>query len=102
MVLPTLVALALGLVWVLALAVAQVRVVDGAREAARLAARGDEAGARGAAVRVAPEGASLRLRTTGERVLATVSADFAGPGGLFRALPGVRLTWQAEAVREPR
>ena len=101
-VLPVLVALGIALVWLLSLAVAQVRVVDGAREAARLAARGDTAGARVAAHRVAPEGADLRLSQAGERVSATVVSEFRGPGGLFHALPGVTLRWQADAVREPR
>ena len=41
LVLPVLVATTLGLVWLLALAVGQVRVVDAARETARAAARGD-------------------------------------------------------------
>ena len=101
-VLPVLVALGIALVWILSLAVAQVRVVDGAREAARLAARGDTAGARVAAHRVAPEGADLRLSQAGERVSATVVSEFRGPGGLFHALPGVTLRWQADAVLEPR
>ena len=55
MVLPVLVAVALGLVWLLALAATQVRVVDAAREAARAAARDDAAPARSAlGRRVAP------------------------------------------------
>ena len=41
MVLPVLVALTLGLAWVLSLAATQVRVVDAARETARAAARDD-------------------------------------------------------------
>lgn len=101
-VLPVLAALGIGLVWVLALGVAQVRVVDGAREAARLAARGDTAGARVAAHRVAPRGAEVQLSRVGERVSATVVSEFRGPGGLFAALPGVTLRWQADAVLEPR
>jgi Flp pilus assembly protein TadG len=41
MVLPFLVALALALVWATTVAITQVRLVDAAREGARMAARGD-------------------------------------------------------------
>ncbi|KAA8970460.1 TadE family type IV pilus minor pilin [Mycobacterium sp.] len=51
----------------------QVRCVDAAREAARLAARGDERSAVGAARGVAPAGAQLQLRRDGEFVIATVT-----------------------------
>ncbi len=101
-VLPVLVAVCLGLVWLLGLAVAQVRVVDGAREAARAAARGEqESQARAAAVRVAPGGASVRLRRGGGMVTAVVSAEVSGPGGLFRMLPGVTVSSTAVAAEEP-
>ncbi|PBJ65631.1 pilus biosynthesis protein TadE, partial [Mycobacterium avium subsp. hominissuis] len=40
----------------------QVRCVDAAREAARLAARGDERSATAAAARLAPAGARVDLR----------------------------------------
>ncbi|WP_194816934.1 TadE family type IV pilus minor pilin [Nocardia sp. XZ_19_385] len=52
----------------------QVRCVDAAREAARLAARGDEANAMSVARRIAPRGADIALRTEGDRVVAVVSA----------------------------
>jgi hypothetical protein len=52
----------------------QVRCVDAAREAARLAARGDERSALEAARGVAPAGAQVRLRRDGEFVVATVTA----------------------------
>jgi len=63
MVLPVLVAVALGLAWVLALAATQVRVVDAAREVARAAAR-DESRSTALALgrRVAPHGSSIDLR----------------------------------------
>ncbi|APA94457.1 TadE family type IV pilus minor pilin [Nocardia seriolae] len=53
---------------------AQVRCVDAAREAARLAARGDEASAVSTARRVAPAGARIDLRAEGGLVVAEVSA----------------------------
>ena len=101
-VLPVVVAVALGLVWVVALGVAQVRVVDGAREAARVAARGESAAAAAtAARRVAPEGARVRLRRTDDLVTVDVAVGVAGPGGLFAMLPEVTVTSSANAVVEP-
>ncbi|MGW0251051.1 TadE family type IV pilus minor pilin [Nocardia goodfellowii] len=52
----------------------QVRCVDAAREAARLAARGDEANAVAVARRVAPPGADVAMRVEGDRVVVVVSA----------------------------
>ncbi|MEU8897634.1 TadE family type IV pilus minor pilin [Nocardia sp. NPDC048505] len=52
----------------------QVRCVDAAREAARLAARGDRENALSAARRVGPPAAEITLRTEGNRVVAIVSA----------------------------
>jgi hypothetical protein len=52
----------------------QVRCIDAAREAARLAARGDERSAVTAARRVAPGGAVVQLRWDGDFVVATVVA----------------------------
>lgn len=53
---------------------AQVRCVDAAREAARLAARGDRGSAELAARRIAPAGARVDVRRDGEFVVATVVA----------------------------
>jgi hypothetical protein len=75
--------------------VAQLRCADAAREAARLAARGDDAGAVQAVSALAPAGAALSL-TGGEVVTATVTA--APVGGL---LPGVVISASASASREP-
>ena len=47
MVLPLLVAVALGLVWLLTVGAAQIRTVDAARETARALARGDDQASRG-------------------------------------------------------
>lgn len=101
-VIPVLVAVALGLVWVVSLAAAQVRVVDAARETARLAARGEPgrvAEARGA--RVAPEGARLSIERSDEVVEVRATAWVTGPGGLFRFLPAVQVEATAVAAREP-
>ena len=52
----------------------QVRCIDAAREAARLAARGDDRSAITAARGVAPAGAGVQLRRDGGFVVATVAA----------------------------
>jgi Flp pilus assembly protein TadG len=102
-VLPVLVALVLGLVWLVALGATQVRVVDAAREAARAAARGEQDGAAVASGRrVAPDGTRFTVRRRGEQVVVTATADVRGPGGLFRFLPGVRVASEAVAAEEPR
>ena len=97
MALPLLLAVTIGLVWLLSVAAAQVRVVDAAREAARAVARGDDIGASVAAgTRVAPDGGVVTVSTSGSEVRAVATARISGPGGLFGFLPGV--TVQAEAV----
>lgn len=95
--LPILVAVTIGLVWLLAVGAAQVRVVDAARETARSVARGDEtseAVARGE--QVAPDGSSITVTRQEGRVIAVATGSVAGPGGLFDFLPEVRV--RAEAV----
>jgi hypothetical protein len=70
----------------------QLRCFDAAREAARLAARGDPAGA-AAAVNLAPAGASMVLRRDGGYVVARVSSR-------SRMLPGVIIVGEAVSVAE--
>jgi hypothetical protein len=72
----------------------QVRCVDAAREAARLAARGDDGSASGAAKGIAPDGASVQLRLDGEFVVAIVTAT-------SPLLPGITIGAQAVAAPEP-
>jgi hypothetical protein len=72
----------------------QVRCIDAAREAARLVARGDDAGADTAARRVAPPDAQLQLRRDGDFVVARVSAH-------SMLLPGVAITAEALSLAEP-
>ncbi|MEV0947381.1 TadE family type IV pilus minor pilin [Rhodococcus sp. NPDC049939] len=71
-----------------------VQCVDAAREAARLAARGDHESAISAATRVAPDGAEVRVRTEGEFVVATVRVD-------SPVLPLVDIDAEAVAALEP-
>ncbi|OKH80218.1 pilus assembly protein TadE [Mycobacterium sp. ST-F2] len=73
----------------------QVRCVDAAREAARLAARGDDRGAVDTARRTGPEGASVEVRRDGGRVVARVRV--AAP-----MLPGITVGAEAVAADEPR
>lgn len=95
--LPLLLAVTIGLVWLLSVGAGQVRVVDAAREAARGLARGDpEAAAVARAHRVAGEGSRVSTETSGGEVTVTVTRQVGAPGGLFDALPAVEL--EAEAV----
>jgi hypothetical protein len=72
----------------------QVRCVDAAREAARLAARGDDGAASGAAKRIAPDGAAVQLRPDGQFVVAIVTAK-------SPFLPGITIAAEAIAAAEP-
>jgi len=101
LVLPILVAVTIGLVWLLAVGAAQVRAVDAARETARAVARGDavsEAVARGE--QVAPPGSAVTVHDDGGQVTAVVVGRVSGPGGLFGRLPGVRVSAEAVAAAE--
>lgn len=72
----------------------QVRCVDAAREAARLAARGDERSALGAARRIAPAGARVEVRRDGEFLVATVVAR-------SKLLPALDIAAKAVSAAEP-
>ena len=72
----------------------QVRCHDAAREAARLAARGDRTRAVEVAARVAPPDAGITMREEGDLIVAVVTAE----SPLF---PLVTLTAEAVSVREP-
>ena len=102
-VIPLLLAVTLGLVWLVALAATQVRVVDAAREVARSAARGESdpvAVARGR--QVAPDGAHVDVSRSGDEVRVRVVADVRGPGGLFSFLPALPVSAEAVAAEEPQ
>lgn len=72
----------------------QVRCIDAAREAARLAARGDDGSATQVARRIAPEGAAVQVRRDGALVVATVTARAA-------LLPGITVAAEAVSASEP-
>src|SRR3954452_19770644 len=107
-VLPLLVAVALGFAWLVSLTVAQVRVVDAAREVARAVARGDaESTAISLGRRVAPEGTHFVVGHGGgsggvELVSVAASTEVRGPGGLLSLIPAVGVYSTAVAQLEPR
>ncbi|HEY9304709.1 MAG TPA: TadE family type IV pilus minor pilin [Mycobacterium sp.] len=72
----------------------QVRCIDAAREAARLAARGDEHAAIATAHGIAPGGALVQLRRDGEFVVATVTARSS-------LLPALEITANGVSAVEP-
>src|SRR3954465_13858521 len=101
MVLPLLVAVAIGLVWLLAVGAAQVRTVDAARETARALARGDDEAPRGGRGQaVAPDGSRIAVSRGGGEVRVTVTGRVQGPGGLFDHLPSPTLRADAVAAEE--
>ena len=72
----------------------QVRCIDAAREAARLAARGDDGGALQAQESIAPYGAKLDIRRDGGLVVATVTAHSI-------LLPGITIRADTVSAIEP-
>ena len=87
-VLPLLSALVVALVWMMSLAVTQLRLVDAARETARAASRSDsERDAVAAGRKVAPGNARFTIEERDREVVVTVVAKVAGPGGVFGFLP---------------
>lgn len=80
----------------LTLLTGQLRCTDAAREAARLAARGQPQEAAAAVHQIAPPGASLEIEQSGEAITVKVRATPAG--GL---LPTVGLQATAYALAEP-
>jgi hypothetical protein len=101
-VVPVLMLLTLGLSWLVTLGVAHARVVDAAREAARVVARGEAPSAGSAlARRVGPEGTRVAVSDDESAVVVTAVAPVRGPGGLFAFLPAFDVHAQAVAAREP-
>ncbi|TDU05627.1 TadE-like protein [Streptomyces sp. 846.5] len=99
--LPVLVLLTGVLVWGVLVGAAQLRCVDAAREAARVAARGDPQGRVLDAARSAgPRGATVSVSEGGDTVSVRVSATARAPGGLGGLL-AVDVAATASAVREP-
>ncbi len=99
--LPLLVALTLCLVWLLSLAAGQVRVVDAAREAARLVARGDDPEqARGLAERIAPDGVAVEISRDGDWVVVRASVRVEPFDSALGRLGAVTLSAESTAAAE--
>lgn len=102
LVLPLLASVTLAMVWLLTVGIAQVRVTDAAREAARALARGESTAAAEELVgRVAP-GGRMSASRDGDRVVVTVTESRDPPFGLALELPGFTTEARAVALVEPR
>ncbi|MCZ4497498.1 MAG: hypothetical protein JWQ74_51 [Marmoricola sp.] len=100
--LPLLIVVAVGLAWLVALGVTQVKVVDAARETARAVARGDGPDVAVAlGEQIAPDGARIRVSTGNGQVVVEVSAQVRGPGGILAFVPGFAAHARAVAAQEP-
>ncbi len=100
-VLPVLLLITFAMAWMVALGVAQVRCLDAAREAVRVAARGDGlAAARAVAERVAPGGAQIGLTPGDGLVRAVVTLRTEPPLPVLGNALAVTLTATATAAQE--
>jgi hypothetical protein len=93
-------AVALTMVWFLALGLTQMRVTDAAREAARAVARGDGVARAEHLARTAAPGARVEVVTEGGVVRVRVSSVRRPPGGLLGDLGAATLTAEAEGLIE--
>lgn len=90
LVLPMVAAFCLVLVWLVSVGVAQVQVVDAARDAARAIARGeDQDVAATAARRTAPDGSHVEFDASAEVVTVRVSVQATAPRWLPVPLPAI-------------
>lgn len=102
MALPMLALFTLSMAWLVSIGLTQVRAVDGAREAARAAARDDSmATARALGARVAAEGSRITIDRRDGTVVARVSSPVGGPAGLFGDWVGFEVHAEAVAAEEP-
>jgi Flp pilus assembly protein TadG len=97
---PILASLTVGLVWLLTIGVAQVQLIDAARETARAGARGEGSAAAVARGRDVAPGALVTMSAADGEVVATASDDVSPPGGLLAFLPDVHVHAQALAMSE--
>ncbi len=97
---PLLLALTVGLVWMLAWA--PPRCASSTRPARPPGDRPRRRRRLGRAValRIAPEGASVRVEVGEDRVVVVTSARVAAPGGLLASVPGVTVSDEAVALVE--
>ena len=100
MVLPLLIAVALAMVWLLTVGLAQMRATDAAREAARALARGESVARAEQLARQAAPGVAVRVGRAGGEVTVVVHQDLAPPDGLLGHLPGADVHAEATALIE--
>ena len=101
MVIPVLMLVTVALAWLVTLGIAQVRCLDAAREAARLAARGEPPEAvTAAAQRAGPPGVRVSIGRAGETVTVDVEAEVVPDVPLLDQLPGVTLHADATSMAE--
>lgn len=81
--LPVLVAVTLAMVWLLTLGVAQMKVTDAAREAARALARGETVERAVQLAEQAAPGSAVTVENADGMVVVTVRQDVAPPGGVL-------------------
>jgi hypothetical protein len=99
--LPAFVLVVLAAVFAVAAVMAQLRCVDAAAIAARMAARGDAASAvRSASLASAPSRAQLEITGASDLVTATVRASVS-PFAALRFLPAVTVQAHVVQAREP-
>lgn len=100
-VLPFLVLVTLALTWMIAIGISQVRCLDAAREAARVAARGDgTAAAISVASQVAPAGSQVEFHEGKGLVQVVVTVRAAPPVPFLGNALAVRLSATATAAQE--
>jgi hypothetical protein len=91
-VLPIVAAFVLALLWLISAAIAEVRLVDASRDAARALARGEDAATVAAQVSAsAPDGTQTSITHDGTDVTVEVSVVAEPPGWLLVPLPGIPL-----------
>ncbi|WP_246050938.1 TadE family type IV pilus minor pilin [Nocardioides guangzhouensis] len=100
MVLPLLVAVALVMVWVVSIGLAQMRATDGAREAARALARGESAATATGLARQAAPGIEVSSAVVDGEVRVHVEQPVVPPAGLLGHLPGAVVRADATALLE--
>ncbi|HEY8728721.1 MAG TPA: TadE family type IV pilus minor pilin [Acidothermaceae bacterium] len=101
MVLPVLALLLAVALWSIAVATAQLRCIDAARDGARAVARGESDTVAIAVARdAAPDGAQVDVRRDGDRVVVVVSARVRVGSGPLAAIPAPTVSATATTVAE--
>ncbi len=100
-VIPLLLLVAVVCGWVVAIGAAQVRVIDAAREGARLAGRGEPPAVIEAAIeRAGPDGTTAQVSPGADTVTVHVTAQIEPGAPLLDLLPAVTLDSSATSVLE--